>query len=365
MTASQGAAVIATAVPSPRARLLLVLAVLLATLVPAGPALATPALAAPAPATSSAAAVVGEQTADTARSSSPRGAEVVAVTRIAERQVDLTVRSQALGGRSVKVRLLTPDGWDPGDRHRHWPTFWLLHGCCGDYTSWTGRTDVAEIESLRDVLVVMPEAGWNGWYSDWWNHGQGGDPAWETFHTVELRHLLEREWGAGSNRVVAGLSMGGQGALQYAARHPGRFKAVAAYSGSAHPLLNDESVDRIMGFFAGRGDDPLRVWGDPVAQRHIWRSHDPFHLAERLKSLPVYLSCGDGTTGPLDPPGRTSDLEADFNRQNHALAAELERVGAKHVTTNFYGPGTHGWAYWERELHASLPMLLGALRVDA
>jgi S-formylglutathione hydrolase FrmB len=34
------------------------------------------------------------------------------------------------------------------------------------------------------------------------------------------------------------------------------------------------------------------------------------------------------------------------------------------VTTNFYGPGTHGWAYWERELHASLPMLLGALGVD-
>ncbi len=33
-------------------------------------------------------------------------------------------------------------------------------------------TDVAETDSLRDVLVVMPEAGWNGWYSDWWNHGE-------------------------------------------------------------------------------------------------------------------------------------------------------------------------------------------------
>ncbi|MFI5856506.1 alpha/beta hydrolase [Streptomyces parvulus] len=295
------------------------------------------------------------------------GAEVVAVTRVADRQVDLSVRSTALGGRTVKVRLLTPDGWNPSDRHhrRHWPTLWLLHGCCGDYTSWTAMTDVAKTDSLRDVLVVMPEAGWNGWYSDWWNHGEGGDPAWETFHTVELRRLLERDWGAGDDRVVAGLSMGGQGALSYAARHPGMFRATAAYSGSAHPLLNDESTNRIMGFFAGQGDDPLRVWGDPVAQRRIWQSHDPFHLARRLKSIPVYLSCGDGTTGPLDPPGSTSALEADFNRQNHALAAELRRVGARHVTTNFYGPGTHGWAYWERELHASLPMLLKALRVTA
>ncbi|MER7805405.1 alpha/beta hydrolase family protein [Streptomyces parvulus] len=336
-----------TAPTHPRTRAFLapalLLIVLLATLAPTAPARAS---GSPAP--------------------FPSGAEVVAVTRVADRQVDLSVRSTALGGRTVKVRLLTPDGWDPSDRHhrRHWPTLWLLHGCCGDYTSWTTMTDVARTDSLRDVLVVMPEAGWNGWYSDWWNHGEGGDPAWETFHTVELRRLLERDWGAGDNRVVAGLSMGGQGALSYAARHPGMFRAAAAYSGSAHPLLNDESTNRILGFFAGQGDDPLRVWGDPVAQRRIWQSHDPFHLARRLKSIPVYLSCGDGTTGPLDAPGSTSALEADFNRQNQALAAELKRVGARHVTTNFYGPGTHGWAYWERELHASLPMLLKALRVS-
>ncbi|MFE0800206.1 alpha/beta hydrolase [Streptomyces sp. NPDC058812] len=330
--------------PSPlRARVLLVLAVLLATLTPTAPALAA-----------------GQP--DIARP----GAEVVAVTQVADRLVDLSVRSRALGGRTVNVRLLTPDGWNPHDRrHRqHWPTLWLLHGCCGDYTSWTAMTDVAETDSLRDVMVVMPEAGRNGWYSDWWNHGGGGDPAWETFHTVELRRLLERDWGAGRDRAVAGLSMGGQGALLYAARHPGMFKATASYSGSAHPLLDDESVTRIMGFFAGQHNDPLRVWGDPVAQRRIWQARDPFHLAKRLRPIPVYLSCGDGTTGPLDAPGSVSALEADFNRQNHALAAELRRVGARHVTTNFYGPGAHGWAYWERELHASLPMLLGALGVE-
>ncbi|MFF3492289.1 alpha/beta hydrolase [Streptomyces sp. NPDC002795] len=291
-------------------------------------------------------------------------AEVVDVTHVADRQVDLSVRASALGGRTAKVRLLTPDGWDPDDRGKHWPTLWLLHGCCGDYTSWTNMTDVASADSLRDVLVVMPEAGWNGWYSDWWNYGEGGDPAWDTFHTRDLRRLLENDWGAGSRRVVAGLSMGGQGALLYAARHPGMFKAAAAYSGSAHPLLNDESTKRIMGFFAGQGNDPLRVWGDPVAQRDIWAAHDPYYLAKRLKSLPVYLSCGDGTAGPLDPPGATNALEADFNRQNHALAAQLRKAGAKHLTTHFYGPGTHTWPYWQRELHASLPMLLRGLGVN-
>ncbi len=228
-----------TAVVTFRARARLVLAALILALVPTAPTLAAPA-----------SADVSEERAPAQGESGRSGAEVVAVTQVAERQVDLSVRSTALGGRTVKVRLLTPDGWNPADRRQHWPTFWLLHGCCGNYTSWTSMTDVAATGSLRDVLVVMPEAGWNGWYSDWWNYGEGGDPAWETFHTVELRHLLERDWGASPNRVVAGLSMGGQGALLYAARHPGMFKATAAYSGSAHPLLNDESVDRILGLFA-------------------------------------------------------------------------------------------------------------------
>ncbi len=75
----------------------------------------------------------------------------------------------------------------------------------------------------------------------------------------------------------------------------------------------------------------------------------------------MYLS-GDGSTGPLDPPGATSALETDFERQNKALAEQLRLVGAKHLLTNFYGPGTHAWPYWQRELHASLPMLLDALR---
>ncbi|MGW2592875.1 alpha/beta hydrolase [Streptomyces sp. NPDC001515] len=340
-----------TAIPVRRTPLVLVVAALLLTLVSAPPLTARASAAPPG-------AGAGVE------AGASRGAEVTAVTRVADRQVDLSVRSAALGGRTVKVRLLTPDGWAPGERSRRWPTLWLLHGCCGDYTSWTAQTDVARTESLRDVLVVMPEAGWNGWYSDWWNYGEGAAPAWETFHTKELRSLLEHGWGASTNRVVAGLSMGGQGALLYAARHPGMFKAAAAYSGSVHPLLDDESVGRIMGFFAGQGNDPLRVWGDPVAQRAVWEAHDPYHLARRLTTLPVYLSCGDGSAGPFDPPGSTNALEADFDRQNQALADELHRLGAKRLTTNFYGPGTHGWKYWQRELHASLPMLLHALRAD-
>lgn len=287
---------------------------------------------------------------------------VVSQTQVAERQVDLAVRSGALGGETVNVRLLTPDGWEDRRRQDRWPVLYLLHGCCGDYTSWTAMTDVAEIPALRDVLVVMPEAGDSGWYSDWWNGGQGGSPAWETFHLRELRPVLEQEYGAGQHRAVAGLSMGGLGALLYAGRNPGMFSAAASYSGMVHPL-SESGIRWSSHFMSQYGFDPDRLWGDPVEQRDVWEEHDPFHLARQLRTIPVYLSSGDGNPGPLDPPGSAFNaLERDFLHQNLEVAAAIEAVGGD-VTTDFYGSGRHGWGYWERELHDSLPMLLDAMSV--
>jgi diacylglycerol O-acyltransferase/trehalose O-mycolyltransferase len=297
------------------------------------------------------------------RSSAPahqrEGAYVVAQEQIGPHLVDLTIQSPALG-RTAKVRLLTPNGWEQRRRSDRWPVFYLLHGCCDTYDSWTRETDVEDLRRLRNVLVVVPEAGPFGWYSNWWNHGAGGPPAWESFHLQELRRLLERGYGAGHRRVIAGLSMGGFGALSYAGRNPGMFRAAASYSGVVHPL-HDGFPQGIMSGLVEFGEDPLALWGDPVAQRRIWEAHDPYYLGKRLRRTPVFLSVGDGTAGPFDPPGIFDELEVELSLQNHAVAARFEKVGVP-LRTDFYGPGTHSWPYWERELHRSLPLLLGALR---
>ncbi len=290
-------------------------------------------------------------------------ARVVAETQVAPRQLDLTVDSPALAT-TAKVRLLTPDGWTEGT-HRHWPTLWLLHGCCGDYTSWTALTDVASIPQLRRVLVVMPEAGDTGFYSDWSNYGAGGPPGWETFHLTELRRILESSYGASADRTVAGLSMGGFGALSYAGRHPGMFRAAASYSGVSDPLYSEGGPENIVSIAQGEGADPHALWGDPVTDRATWAAHDPYYLAHALLRLPVFLSSGDGTAGPFDKPGATSAYETLFLAENQHLADHLRALGDRHLVTDFYGPGTHSWPYWQRELHRSLPMLLGAMGVPA
>jgi S-formylglutathione hydrolase FrmB len=273
------------------------------------------------------------------------GARIVDVDALDTRTRDLTIESSSVG--YVRTRLLLPEGFAEG-ADTTWPVLYLLHGAFDDYTSWTRETDVAELGDLSDVLVVMPEAGSFGWYSDWWHDGNGGVPAWETFHVDELTQLVERNWQAGQDRVVAGLSMGGFGAMSYAARHPGMFRAAASYSGVLDTVGSD---------FEG---EPA-MWGDKTAQADIWESHNPTSLADELEGTPLYVSWGNGQFGPLDEPGWDDDgLEAWVAPQNEAFTARLRDLGID-ATIDDYGDGLHTWPYWERGLHESLPMLREAL----
>ena len=278
------------------------------------------------------------------------GARIVAVETLDARTRDLTIESPSVG--TVKVRLLLPSAFDEQPETR-WPVLYLLQGCCDTYDSWTRETDVEELTADTDLLVVMPAAtagndGGFGWYTDWYNGGQGGQPAWETFHLAELRQLLERNWQAGDQRVIAGLSMGGYGAMVYAARHPDMFKAAASYSGL---------VDLMDLFF----DPGPAAFGSRLEAADVWQAHDPLTLAPALADIPLYVAYGDGQPGPLDPAGTTpDDIEAAIAPLNDAFVARLEDLGIP-ATVNAYGAGTHTWPYWERELHTSLPLLLEAL----
>jgi S-formylglutathione hydrolase FrmB len=202
----------------------------------------------------------------------------------------------------------------------------------------------------------MPDGGRAGLYTNWLNHGDRGPPRWETFHTRELPHLLERELRAEQPFAIAGLSMGGLGAINYAARHPDMFSAAASYSGILNPRSN---TDIVFGLLRSEDVDPLAPWGNPVRDAAIWRAHDPIELAPRLRSTALFVSAGNGDSGPLDPPGAGFDeLEAALRTQAEAFVSHLRGLEiAPHA--DFYDRWTHTWPYWRRELRRSLPILLG------
>jgi S-formylglutathione hydrolase FrmB len=280
-------------------------------------------------------------------------ARIVSAMTLSDRMVDLVLDSPSVGPR-VPVRLLLPARYR-AEPDRRWPVLYLLHGCCDGYRAWTRSTDVEQLSATTDVLVVMPDGGTAGFYSDWRT-----GPRWETFHLVELWRLLHEDYRADDRAAIAGLSMGGLGALDYAARHPGVFTAAASFSGVVHTRLDAQESQHYLDLVRGQGEDPQALWGDPIADADTWAAHNPFDLASRLAGVRLYLSVGDGRPGPLDPPRTAVDeREAALGRQNAAMAAELRRSGIA-AEINFYGPGTHSWPYWQRELHRAWPMLTGA-----
>lgn len=283
----------------------------------------------------------------------------LSVRQLRERLVEMTVPSRVLSATTM-VRVLLPVGWRADD-HDRWPVLYLLHGCCdGDrgYAMWSESVDLTVVDELRDVLVVMPDGGSFGFYSDWLD-----GPRWESYHLEELPALVAERFGATDRRVVAGNSMGGFGALSYAGRHPGMFRAAASFSGVAHPLLADDGPALMRDLADGQGHALSDLWGELGTHRATWAEHNPFDLAADLSRIPVYLSCGDGRPGPLGGDKSVVDsLESRLARQNAALAQRLRELSAPKAVINLYGAGTHSWAYWYRELRAAAPMLRAALR---
>jgi diacylglycerol O-acyltransferase / trehalose O-mycolyltransferase len=291
-------------------------------------------------------------------SARPTVADITATKRVSARMVDLTVDSPALG-HAARVRLILPRDFASRPQQR-WPVLYLLHGCCDTYLSWSRSTDVVRFFGNRNVLVVMPDGGSVGFYSDWL-HG----PRWETFHLVELLTLLGQHYRAGSARAIAGLSMGGLGALDYTARHPGMFRAVASFSGIVDTRLDASVSSGYQRLASSYGANPDDLWGDPTKDAAQWKAHNPTDLIAKLGDTPAFVSSGTGDPGPLDKSDTAfNSIEASIYAENRVFGPRLRAADA-HARIDFYGPGTHNWPYWQREFHRAWPMLAAALRVPA
>jgi S-formylglutathione hydrolase FrmB len=144
----------------------------------------------------------------------------------------------------------------------------------------------------------MPEGG-SGWYADWWNAGQRGSPAWETYElddmlpTILARYpvLPERRYHA-----IAGFSMGGLGAAYLGGRLPGFFGSVASLSGFVDTQFFAPVTAAGMGLVSLaplEGDYHLNpVYGAPYG--FYSAGHNPSALAMNLKQTRVFESTGTG-----------------------------------------------------------------------
>lgn len=258
------------------------------------------------------------------------------------------------GGRTVpKVNVLLPEGYD-ADPSRAYPVLWLLHGANGGADTWAA--DIEELSAGLPAIVVMPDGGTFGMYTDWWNEGARGNPAWATYHlrllkdTIESRYrvLPERRWHA-----IAGISMGGQGALRYAGLLPGYFGSVVGFS-AAFPNTQAPEVQfglSVLGVVNGAGYH--QIFGPSTSP--YAGGNNPTAIARNYANTRMYLTSGNGINCPQDPvqPSFLGDIviEVLINAQQGQFAYTAGVAGADVTATTTCG--VHTFGVWDRAFVAA------------
>lgn len=286
------------------------------------------------------------------------------------------VASPALGVTKAVVVYL-PAGY-AADPARRWPVYYFLHGLGGDETNWTQRGELDKVADKLGVeaIIVMPD-GDNSFYTDsatpmdydaCMKDGTGlfiptqprpetcvKTPNYEAWITKDLiswtdatyRTIAKRE-----SRAIAGLSMGGFGALQLGLRHKDLFAAAVSHSGIDALLYMGPfpyaGVDKaqLVPLIPAEVGDPMVKWLRVVFGGDIknWRAHDPATLVADLQpgQLALYMDCGT----------------EDVFHLNNGMQYLHDLLLAKKIDHAYYmGPGRHDFSFWTPRLPESLKFL--------
>lgn len=202
------------------------------------------------------------------------------------------------------------------------PVLYLLHGLSDNHSAWLRRSRVDHYAEQAGFAVVMPEVQ-RSFYCDM-AYGQ----RYYTYIAEELPALCRQMFRFSEKRednFIAGLSMGGYGALKTAFRHPEAYAGAASFSGA---------VDIRSRLEAG-GMDPQEVFG--ISGGKLEEEDDLFPLAARAAAggncPPLYITCG----------------KSDFMYDDHQrFRKHLEAVGAAHTYEEW--PGGHDWDFWDESI---------------
>ena len=216
------------------------------------------------------------------------------------------------------------------------PLVVLLHGVYGSHWGWAWRGGAHRTAArliaagkIPPMILAMPSDGLWGEGSAYVPQPTRDFERWIVDDVPATVALAESAVTAASPIFIAGLSMGGFGALSLAAKYPKRFAGASGHSSATH-------IDQL---------DRVRTPG-----------MEGIETASSHRSLKDLLR----RTGAALPPFRFDCGTEDFLlAENRALHADLTTAGIPHGYTEF--PGGHEWPYWEEHLADSLKFFAGIL----
>ncbi|MET7959534.1 alpha/beta hydrolase [Micromonospora zamorensis] len=253
------------------------------------------------------------------------------------------------------VNVLLPDGYHTSGKR--YPVLYLLHGGNADFRTFHLQDNIIGLTTGRDVIVVMPDAS-TGWYCNPVSSFVG-PRNWETFHIAQLLPWIDanfRTFAEYNGRAVAGFSMGGFGALKYAAKYYGHFCSVSSHSGPA-------SLRRDFGLvvhWANATSAALDLGGGTVYGIPLWdearvSADNPVQRIPSFQNKRIFLAAG---TSP-DPINWFDTVnETQVLAGQREFRAALARAGIAHEWREV--PGGH---FFRHDLFVQdLNGMLGRLR---
>jgi len=230
--------------------------------------------------------------------------------------------------RDMRYRVLYPRDYANGGR---FPVLYLLHGLYGDYLNWDTRTGLENYARNLPLLIVMPDAN-DSWYT---NSATVPQDKFEDYIAKDLISEVDENYRTirdRHGRAIAGLSMGGYGALKLGLKYPELF----VFAGSLSGALNaPQKLDTLRPDFRAK---LLEVFGNQGSPQRT--ENDIFLLLNSSRQTPypyLSLACGE------------DDFFVDANRAFVLQLSSRKLVYQYHET-----PGGHTWEYWDGALE---PML--------
>ena len=236
-------------------------------------------------------------------------------------------------GKTKKLSILLPAQYNPGLRY---PVLYLLHGYTGSNQDWLSRTSIRDYVRTIPLIVVMPDAE-DSWYVN--SVTEPGD-RFEDYLVKDIPRYINKMYSVDTTRQgIAGLSMGGYGAVMLALKHPTQYRFAGSLSGAiTFPRgLNDTTRPAERALFPSL----KKAFGEkPNNDRTMG---DVFFLYRQTTkdSLPyLYLVIG------------TQDGYRSFLPAHRAFTDLLRSYGAAYEYHET--PGGHNWQYWDHEIQPIL-----------
>jgi len=241
--------------------------------------------------------------------------------------------------REMPYQVVLPSGYS-GSQERY-PVLYLLHGWQGDETNFVSLTHLVEDASAYKLIVVTPRAD-NSWYV---NSATRPKDRYADYVVQDLIAEVDAHYrtiASPHERAIAGISMGGYGAMLFSLRHPGAFAFAASISGA---FAGPSGIENVMPQLKPSTDDAFGAAGSTTRSQNDVDTL--IGMVDRTQQPYFFLECG--TSDPL----LSSNRHVVEELSSHGFAYEYHEL-----------PGAHTWPFWDAALRTMLKVLSRQMHVD-